>query len=238
MNKISSNQFVVGDFVKVTKIVGDQIHKLKTVIILPCSLHDLAQAQKNHFYNQVDIYLTDGMPLVWYLSIKNKKPIDRIYGPNLMKFILKKNKNKNPISVFLGANQNTLSRLRKIIPKKPGNSFLLLKKSDTAKKEQQILDQIIKVQPNILWIGIGSPKQVELAARLKPKLKNTTIFCVGAAFDFIGGIKKQAPRWIQRSGLEWLFRLITEPLRLSERYLVIIPKYILSIIIKKIFRKI
>lgn len=238
MNRISSNQFVIGNFARVIEIVNDQIHKLKTLIILPCSLHDLAQAQKNHFYNQVDICLTDGIPLVWYLSIKNKKIIDRVYGPNLMKSILEKTQNKNLTSVFLGANQNTLFMLKKNIPKKLNNHFLLLKKSDTAKKEQQILNQILDFQPDILWIGIGSPKQVELAVRLKPKLKNTTIFCVGAAFDFIGGIKKQAPRWMQGSGFEWLFRLITEPQRLSERYLVTIPKYILSIIIKKIFRKI
>ena len=141
MNKINNSKFTIGSFATVVGIINDQAHKLKTIVILPCSLHDLAQAQKNHFYNQVDVRLTDGMPLVWYLSFKNKKRVDRIYGPDLMKFILKKNKNKNLTTVFLGANQSALSGLRKIIPKNPDNRFLLLKKSDTAKKEQQILNQ-------------------------------------------------------------------------------------------------
>lgn len=237
MKSVYSDKFILGDFESVAENINNKIGKQKTTIIIPCSLHDLAQAKNNSFYNKIDLFTTDSMWLTWWFSFKNNFNIERVYGPNLMISILKKIKGENFTSVFLGANYQTVLDLRKItFDKKQSQHYLLIKKNYSKKVEQKILDKIIKIQPEILWIGIGSPKQAELAARLKSKLKKTTVFCVGAAFNFITNNKRQAPKFIQQSGLEWLFRLITEPKRLWRRYLIVIPNFIFSIIIRKLFK--
>lgn len=237
MKSVYSDKFILGDFKSVAENIIRKIGKQKTTIIIPCSLHDLAQAKNNSFYNKIDLFTTDSMWLTWWFSIKNNFNIERVYGPNLMISILKKIKGKNIKSVFLGANSQAIQDLRKITSdKKQSQHYLLIKKNDSKKVEQKILDKIVKIQPEILWIGIGSPKQAELAARLKSSLKNTTIFCVGAAFDFITKNKKQAPKFIQQIGMEWLFRLITEPKRLWRRYLIVIPNFIFSTIIRKLLK--
>ncbi|MBU0974839.1 WecB/TagA/CpsF family glycosyltransferase [Patescibacteria group bacterium] len=236
MNKVNKYKFLLGDFKTVANTINNKIGERKTTVILPCSLHDLAQAKNNSFYNNIDIYTTDSMWLTWWFRSKNDFIIDRVYGPNLMILILEKIKNKKFSSVFLGANSQALRNLRKkTLNKNHSQHYLLIKKSDSNKKEQEILNTIIKIQPDVLWIGIGSPKQAELATKLKIKLTKTTIFCVGAAFDFITNNKSQAPKYVQQCGLEWLFRLITEPKRLWKRYLIVIPNFIFSTIIKKLF---
>ncbi|MBP7700831.1 WecB/TagA/CpsF family glycosyltransferase [Candidatus Woesebacteria bacterium] len=237
MKSIYSDKFILGDFESVADNINSKIGKQKTIIVLPCDLHSLAQAKSNTFYNKIDIYTTDSMWLTWWFRFKNNFIIDRVYGPNLMLSILKKVKRKNFSSVFLGTDAQTLHKLeKKTLDKNQFQYYLFIKKSDSNKKEQEILNKIIKIQPDVLWIGIGSPKQVELAARLKSRLKKTTVFCVGAAFDFITNNKKQAPKFIQQIGMEWLFRLITEPKRLWRRYLIVIPNFIFSTIIRKLFK--
>ena len=249
MNQINTKKFILGNFKVVINSIYSKIKKQKTTIILPCSLHDLAQksdneqdlkkSKKNDSYNSVDFFTSDSMWLTWWFRFKNDFNIERVYGPDLIISILEKTKKQKLSTVFLGANTKTISDLKKkTINKNQHQHYLILKKSDFSQEEQEVLNKIIKIQPNILWIGIGSPKQVELAAELKTKLKKTTIFCVGAAFDFITNNKSQAPKFIQKSGLEWLFRLFTEPKRLWKRYLIIIPKFMISIIIKKLLKPI
>ncbi len=79
---------------------------------------------------------------------------------------------------------------------------------------------IDRAEPDIVWVGISSPKQDRWMACMRPRLKAPVIIGVGAAFDFHSGTVRQAPRWMQRSGLEWTFRLATDPARLWRRYLV------------------
>lgn len=245
MNINYSNKFILGDFKKVVTKITKKINGQKTTIVLPCSLHDLAQIQKqaqkksknNSFYNKVDIFTTDSMWLTQWFRFQNNLSVDRVYGPDLMTTILEKIKKQNLSAVFLGANNKTLHDLKeKTLNNNKSQHYLLIKKSDSSKKEQEIISKVINIQPDILWIGIGSPKQVEIAAKLKSKLKKTTIFCVGAAFDFITNNKKQAPKFVQQTGFEWLFRLVTEPKRLWKRYLIVIPKFMFSTIIKKLFK--
>lgn len=222
--------FFVGNFDQVSQKIIKYFKYFKGQIILPCSLHDLALAQKNAAYQQIDICTTDSMWLTWWAGLKHHAKAERVYGPDLMKSILANLKPTQPKTVFLGAEPQVLTKLEK----KYWGHFLVLTKDASQQREQEILTKIIKLKPKFIWLGIGSPKQVELAAQLKPKLRNTTIFCVGAAFAFNAGQKKQAPGWIQKSGLEWLFRLMTEPKRLWRRYLVVIPGYIIRSLLNKI----
>ena len=93
-------------------------------------------------------------------------------------------------------------------------------KSQHVQEDERVVDEINKLNPDVLWIGLGSPKQDYWMYHHRGKLNVPVMVGVGAAFDFIAGTKKQAPMWMRRSGLEWLFRLCSEPRRLWRRYLI------------------
>ena len=226
--------FYLGSFRSVASNIFKNLGK--SLVILPTSLHDCALVWNDSslakFYDQVDICTTDGMPLVLGYKIFAKKHVERVYGPDLMAYLLKRSGLKIN-HYFLGAN----SKIEKKLLRYLGSNFPNLKISGVSfleknlneiKNEQKILASIKKLSPTVLWIGIGSPKQVKLAVQWKKKLSQTTIVCVGAAFDLLTTHKPMAPIWVKKIGLEWLFRFLTEPKRLWKRYLVKIPRFILS----------
>jgi N-acetylglucosaminyldiphosphoundecaprenol N-acetyl-beta-D-mannosaminyltransferase len=104
----------------------------------------------------------------------------------------------------------------------------------TEKEDDDLLSDIRNSDPDILWAGIGSPKQEKWMAGISPKLKGTVLIGVGAAFNFYAGTVKQAPLWMQRNGLEWLFRLWCEPGRLWKRYLYGNSKFVF-LVLKELF---
>src|SRR6185295_18547430 len=97
----------------------------------------------------------------------------------------------------------------------------------TVEEEKELLEQVGALKPDVLWVGLSTPKQEVFMAQYGQKLDANLLFGVGAAFDFHAGRMRQAPRWMQRSGLEWLFRLICEPRRLWKRYFKNNPLFIL-----------
>ena len=118
-------------------------------------------------------------------------------------------------------------------------TMLVLEKNSQEKlNEQHIIKKIKAAQPHILWLGIGSPKQVELASRWRQHLPNTTIICVGAAFNLLTGQTSMCPAWLQRLGLEWLFRLVVEPQRLWRRYVFQVPSFILELLWHRFLRRV
>jgi N-acetylglucosaminyldiphosphoundecaprenol N-acetyl-beta-D-mannosaminyltransferase len=103
-------------------------------------------------------------------------------------------------------------------------------RSLTDDEDEQVVRMINETNPDIVWVGLSTPKQERWMAEHVDRLAAPVLIGVGAAFDFHSGRKKQAPRWMQRSGLEWLFRLVTEPRRLGRRYLVNNPLFILLVV--------
>jgi N-acetylglucosaminyldiphosphoundecaprenol N-acetyl-beta-D-mannosaminyltransferase len=95
-----------------------------------------------------------------------------------------------------------------------------------ASEDDRIIDRINDANPDVIWVGLGSPKQDYWMFTHRDRLNAPVMIGVGAAFDFLAGVKLQAPRWIQRSGLEWLFRLCCEPRRLAKRYLIGNTKFV------------
>ena len=96
----------------------------------------------------------------------------------------------------------------------------------TPEEDTAVVDAINAARPDIVWVGLSTPKQERWMASHVGRIEAPVMIGVGAAFDFLAGEKKQAPLWMQRNGLEWLFRLVTEPRRLWRRYLSIVPKFI------------
>jgi len=176
----------------------------------------------NSALNDSIVNVPDGKPIALYASFKYKKNVPRMYGPDLMVSILEElNKFKGKKVFFVGGNR----LLKKLIISKTKTLFknVIVSGFDTRiininKTSNLLISKINKNNPDIVFVGIGCPKQ-ELWMSHNYKKINSLLIGVGAAFDFYAGNKKQAPIWIQNLYLEWLFRLFQEPKRLFSRYL-------------------
>ncbi len=167
----------------------------------------------------------DGMPVAWALRAQGFKEVERTYGPDLMRDLCIKGQELGWRHYFYGGEEKTLGllekQLKQIAPSiKIVGMFAPAFNAQARLEDQAVLAQIEAAKPDILWVGIGSPKQDFWMSMHREKLSVPVMVGIGAAFDFIAGVKKQAPRWMGRCGLEWLFRLMSEPGRLGKRYLV------------------
>jgi N-acetylglucosaminyldiphosphoundecaprenol N-acetyl-beta-D-mannosaminyltransferase len=170
--------------------------------------------------DRVDYFIPDGMPLVWCLNARGAKMLDRVYGPTFLRYALQ----HSPPSVthyFFGASQTCLDQLllqaRKLNPslKIVGSHNGYIKEPE----ETAIVAEINRLAPDFIWIGLGTPKQQAFINRYKAEFRRGVIFAVGFAFDVNAGTKKDAPAMMQRLGLTWVYRLLSEPRRLFFRYL-------------------
>ncbi len=197
------------------------------VIVSPVStiMECFYNPQLKEIVNKADLVTPDGMPSVWIGKNRGFKDMGRVYGPDLMLAVCELSSQKGYKHYFYGATDDVLEKLTANIKKRFPNLAICGKFSPpfralTKEEDAKICQDIEKACPDCLWVGLGSPKQDFWINEHRGKLNAPVMFAVGAAFDFIAGTKPQAPRWMQRSGLEWLFRLGSEPQRLWKRYLV------------------
>jgi len=202
--------------------------KTKTyVCVAPVST--LVDCQKNADYKQVvngaGMVTPDGMPVVWLGKASGNKVMERTYGPDLMQAVTDAGQAKGLRHFWYGGMPRTLELLGekfkiKYPDMKLAGTYSPPMTRYAQKEKDEIIGMINDAKPDILWVGLGSPKQDFWMSLNRPLLDVPVIIGVGAAFDFLSGQKPQAPRWMQRSGLEWLFRLASEPRRLWRRYLI------------------
>ena len=181
--------------------------------------------------NSADLVTPDGMPLVWMLHLKGNPGQQRVYGPTLMLHILESAERENVPVGFYGSSpevlQSLLARMKTRFPNlKVAYSFSPPFQEMSREDDAEIVKRINASSVRILFIGLGCPKQEKWMAEHRGKV-NAVMLGVGAAFDFHAGVKAQPPAWMQKMGLEWLFRLITEPRRLWKRYLYHNPRFII-----------
>ena len=203
--------------------------------ICPCPVHPIIVAQRdrelNHALNDSWLTVPDGMPVVWAAKMLGGPAIDRVYGPNLMLQACQMAEMFG-FSVFLyGGKPQTLEKLKRNLLKRfPNLSFAGAYsppfRALSPKEEKTIVTMINKASPHILFVALGAPKQEKWMAKHCRKVNVKVMVGVGAAFDFLSGEKKQAPKWMQTRGLEWLFRLLSEPTRLWARYAVYNPLFV------------
>lgn len=175
--------------------------------------------------NNATIVTPDGMPSVWIGRQRGFKNMDRVYGPDLMLAVCELSVEKGYKHYFYGTTDEVLNKLETSLNKRFPNLRVCGKVAPpfrplTKQEDERAIEDINRANPDFLWVGLGSPKQDIWIKEHRDRLNVPVMFAVGAAFDFIAGTKPQAPKWIQRSGLEWLFRLMCEPKRLWRRYLV------------------
>jgi N-acetylglucosaminyldiphosphoundecaprenol N-acetyl-beta-D-mannosaminyltransferase len=182
---------------------------------------------KNMFeaHKDASYIVPDGMPLVWLMKLSGHKKAERIYGPDLMVELCTVSQ-REKYSIFLyGSTKQILSKLKENLLKKFPKLTIVGTYSPpfrtlTDIEKKDVVQIINKAAPNIVCVGLSTPKQELWMHEFRSTLHANILVGVGAAFDFIAGTKKQAPVWMRSSGLEWLFRLSHEPGRLFWRYAV------------------
>lgn len=182
-------------------------------------------------FNNSGLTTPDGMPVVWLLRLYGHKEVDRVYGPDLMRTVCQRSTEANYRHFFYGGAEGVPEKLAQTLGRLyPGlnvvGTYSPPFRALTPAEDQEVIDRINRTQPDIVWVGLGSPKQERWMAAHVQKIEGATLIGVGAAFDFLTNRKPQAPRWLQRSGLEWVFRLLCEPRRLAYRYLVNNPLFV------------
>ena len=173
--------------------------------------------------NRSTMVTPDGMAVVWLLRARGYRAVSRVYGPDLMLGTCERAQSRGWRLYFVGGAQGVaealLTRLRNRFPALSVAGYVSPPfRSLTEEEDSRIVNLINAAKPDIVWVGLGSPRQERWMADHRARLAAPVLVGVGAAFDFLSGAKPQAPHWIQRSGLEWLFRLATEPRRLWRRY--------------------
>lgn len=170
----------------------------------------------------------DGMPLVYFLRLIGKKRTQRVYGPDLMRAMTSVSGWRGYRQFYYGGDVGVAETLKDVLSRAvPGlqvaGTYCPPFRRLTPEEDREVIDQINAAQPDIVWIGLSTPKQERWMAEHLGRIHAPVMIGVGAAFDFLAGTKRQAPKWMQRHALEWLFRLCSEPRRLWRRYGYIVP---------------
>lgn len=192
-----------------------------------CNVHSVMEATKDselaHALNTAEVNCPDGMPLVWTLRKLGFETQSRVYGPDLMERALIHGVDKGWSHYFYGATESTLEKLKaNAETMAPGITIAGMHappfRPQTADERAQAIEDIRDSGAQIVWVGIGMPKQEKWIADVKDELPGVAFMGVGAAFDMHAGTLAQAPDFLQDRGLEWAYRLAKEPRRLWKRY--------------------
>jgi N-acetylglucosaminyldiphosphoundecaprenol N-acetyl-beta-D-mannosaminyltransferase len=180
--------------------------------------------------NEADLVTPDGMPLVWGLRLLGVASATRVYGPDLLPAVCQEAAERSVPVGFYGGTPEVLERMvaevRRRWPSLPiGYTSSPPFRRLTPDEDAEVVARINESGVRLLFVGLGCPKQERWMAEHRGRAA-VVMVGVGAAFDFLAGAKQQAPRFLQRAGLEWLFRLATEPARLWRRYLYHNPRYL------------
>ena len=206
-----------------------------------CNVHTVMECQKDarlrRVVNNAGLSTPDGMPLVWLSVWHGHRNAGRVYGPDLMLALCERSQTTGHRHFFYGGAPGVADRLaRRLQARYPGlivaGTYTPPFRPVDAEEDRAVLDAIDAAAPDIVWVGLGTPKQDYWVSRHRAVLSAPVLIAIGAAFDFHAGLLRQAPRWMQRRGLEWLFRLVQEPRRLAFRYLVYNPLFVLKVAIQ------
>lgn len=222
-----------------TDLIMQAARERQSMLVDHMPVHGLIEASQdpslNEKMNHFDIVAPDGQPVRWVLNRFYKTNLsDRVYGPELM-LRLCRQAEREGVSVYLyGSQPSVLENLQQNLIRQFPNLRIAGSESPpfrplTPDEDQAAVARINHSGAGLVFLGLGCPKQEHFAYDHRHQIKGVQL-CVGAAFDFHAGCKKMAPKWMQRNGLEWAFRLITEPRRLWQRYLRTNSLFMLKVI--------
>ena len=200
------------------------------------NVHTVVEGVLNPYYgriiNEGFMALPDGRPLSVIARWKGDKNMKRVFGPTLMEKIISWGQANQIKHFFFGSTQLILEKMSAVIQKKFPEAIVCGMisppfKSLSPNENLQFISQINDLNPDIIWVGLGAPKQEKWMYENYQKLNKGIMIGVGAGFDYLAGETHHAPGWMKNYSLEWLYRLIQEPKRLWKRYLITNPLFIL-----------
>jgi len=222
--------------------IEDWVRNRDPHYVCVCPVHSVMECRRSaevrHVFNAAGMVTPDGMPLVWVAHVSGHPEVARVYGPDLMLALLLRSSHTGHRHFFYGGGPGVVQRLAdRLRGRLPGLAVAGMYEPPFAPLDELCTDATAELinaaKPDVLWIGMSSPKQDRWMARMRDRLEAPVLIAVGAAFDFHSGAVRQAPRWMQRSGLEWTYRLATDPRRLWRRYLVDNPWFIWELGLQK-----
>jgi N-acetylglucosaminyldiphosphoundecaprenol N-acetyl-beta-D-mannosaminyltransferase len=214
------------------------IREGKRGYITVTGVHGVMEAQSDpelrRIFNSAWMVTPDGMPMTWVGRAQGHRTMDRVYGPDLMLELFEATRDGKVRHFFYGGDEGVAGKLQEVLTQRfPGvivcGTYMPPYRPLTDDEERALENQIREASPHIVWVGLSTPKQERFMAAHLGRLATNFMIGVGAAFDMHSGRKAQAPRWMQRSGLEWFFRLCQEPRRLARRYFVANSLFLLRI---------
>lgn len=181
-------------------------------------------------HNEAGMVTPDGVPLVYFLRLIGKKRTQRVYGPDVMREMTAISARRGYRQFYYGGDVGVAEKLKETLVRSLPELQVVGTLSPpfralTPDEDRAVVDTINAARPHIVWVGLSTPKQERWMAAHLGRIEAPLMIGVGAAFDFLAGTKRQAPKWMQRHGLEWLFRLRSEPRRLWRRYAYIVPGF-------------
>jgi len=182
-------------------------------------------------HNSAGLVTPDGMPLVWMAHRLGFPRVRRVYGPDLMRAMTAISAERGYRNFYFGGKPGTAEVLRDALMRQYPSLQVVGTHSPpfdaiSSAQDEEVVQIINDARPDIIWVGLSTPKQERWMAAHQGRIRASVMVGVGAAFDFLAGEKLQAPAIMQRNGLEWLFRMVTEPRRLAGRYIRNNPAFI------------
>lgn len=223
------------------QLVLEARDRLRLGYVCATGVHGVSEAQRDpavrRALNAGWLNVPDGMPLAWLGRWHGHRQVTRVYGPDLMLAVCDAGRAAGLTHYFWGGAPGVPERLREELTRRfPGLRVVGVLSPPfrplTADEAAALRAEVAAKRPDVLWVGLSTPKQELFMAAHWAQLDAGVLVGVGAAFDFLSGHVKQAPRWMQRSGLEWLFRLAVEPRRLWRRYLVNNPLFVVRLLLQ------
>ena len=204
-------------------------------IIAYSHFHILLQARKDNtlraLLNGADINHPDGMGAMWAIRLLSGRKIQRVNGTDLYPLLIRHLAEANRSMFFLGGKPDSIDhlqdRLRKILPSDPTKQTPRVEAQHGyfALRDRSVPDSIAAAQPDVLFVGLGSPKQFEWLRMYRSELRVPLIVLTGGGIEFLSGTRARAPGWMRGFGLEWIHRLFLEPGHVWKRYCFGIPKF-------------
>ncbi len=204
-----------------------------------CTVHTVMECQRDPAFRDVvngaGLRTPDGMPLVWLSRRAGHGTVSRVYGPDLMLALCERSAETGHRHFFYGGAPGVAEELTKNLSTRfPGLRIAGIHTPPMlplgAIESAEMIQTINQSEADVVWVGLGTPKQDWWVANHRPLLHAPVLIAVGAAFDFHSGHVRQAPKWMQRNGFEWLFRLSQDPRRLWSRYLIMNTQFVARVL--------
>lgn len=223
-------------------IIFDWVDRRKSNYVCVRDVHGIMRAQDDkelfEIHRNAGMITPDGMPLVWISKWRKNRDVGRVSGADLVSRLCEASVEKGFRHYFYGGKDGVAQRMTNaLISLYPG---LIIAGTHTppfralsSEEDAEVTAKIASVKPDIVWVGLSTPKQEYWMRDHVGRIPGATLIGVGAAFDFFAGDVSRAPPWMQHSGLEWLHRLCSEPTRLWRRYLVMAPQFVFRVMLGK-----